>query len=80
MARAQETLFRWGGSNQQPVVSGKRDLPEERLSQRAKAVPIYSTPLMNDTRGEGVITALSGDGKNGDYVARRFAAQGAGVF
>ncbi|MEL7360308.1 MAG: caspase family protein [Cyanobacteria bacterium J06560_6] len=55
LARAQETLFRWGGSNQQPVSSGKSD--------RTKDSPIYSTPLMDGTRGEGVITALSGDGK-----------------
>ncbi len=55
LARVQETLLRWGGSNQQPVVSGSRN--------SSKGTPIYSAPLLDSSRGEGVITAVSNDGK-----------------
>ena len=55
LARTQETLSRWGGSSQQPTISGKQD--------RTKEFPVYSTSLMDSTRGEGVITDLSDDGK-----------------
>lgn len=50
--RSQEVLSRWGGSNQQPIVSGTTKTPA-----------MYNTPLMDNTRGEAVITELSTDGK-----------------
>ncbi|MEL7141006.1 MAG: caspase family protein [Cyanobacteria bacterium J06631_9] len=53
VARSQEMLSRWGGSNQQPVL----------VAANKKTSPLYSTPLLNDTRGEGVITDVSNDGK-----------------
>lgn len=56
MARVQETLLRWGGSNQQPVIKGSRD--------RTKNHPIYGTSLIEASRGEGIITALSEDGRS----------------
>ncbi len=54
LARAQETLLRWGGSSQQPVVS----------AGKPKEAPMYNTPLIASTRGEGVITEVSSDGKS----------------
>ncbi len=53
MARAQETLVRWGGSSQQPTVIGP-----------AQKTPIYHTPLIDQTRGEAVIKEVSADGKS----------------
>ena len=53
VARSQELLSRWGGSNQQPALSAATN----------KTTPLYHTPLLNDTRGEGVITEVSGDGQ-----------------
>ncbi len=55
MAIAQETLRRWGGSNQQPIIDGRRD--------KSQIIPVYNTPAIDSTRGEGVITDLSGDGR-----------------
>ncbi len=52
MARAQEKLVRWGGSSQQPAVSGP-----------AQKTPIYHTPLIDQTRGEAVIKEVNADGK-----------------
>ena len=59
----QETLRRWGGSNQIPAVSGKRMGKAPLMESRAKAVPIYDTPAIESNRGEGVIKDLSKDGK-----------------
>lgn len=60
IGRSQETLLRWGGSNQQPTVSGRRKVD---LRNPAKTPPIYSTPLLANTRGEGVVTGVSADGQ-----------------
>ena len=54
LGTVQETLSRWGGSNQQPVIGGKPG--------SAKGTPIYSTPLMDNMRGQGVVTDISADG------------------
>ena len=56
LGRSQETLLRWGGSNQQPDGEGGSVKPD-------KNSPMYHTPLLEGTRGSGAITALSGDGK-----------------
>ncbi|MEL7330940.1 MAG: caspase family protein [Cyanobacteria bacterium J06560_2] len=55
LARSRETLLRWGGSNQQPVLSGSQN--------SSKDTPVYSAALMDRTRAEGVITEVSSDGK-----------------
>ncbi len=60
LGRSQETLLRWGGSNQQPTVSGRRKVD---LRNPAKTPPIYGTPVLANTRGEGVVTGVSADGK-----------------
>lgn len=52
VARSQETLVRWGGSNQQPMANGP-----------VQKTPIYYTPLIDQSRGGGVITEVSTDGK-----------------
>ncbi len=54
LSRAQETLLRWGGSSQQPAVS----------AIQPRDTPIYNTPLPDGTRGEGVITEVSSDGRS----------------
>ncbi|MGC1218636.1 MAG: caspase family protein [Phormidesmis sp.] len=54
LSRAQETLLRWGGSSQQPMIS----------ASQPKETPMYNTPLREGTRGEGVITDVSSDGKS----------------
>ena len=53
MARAQETLVRWGGSSQQPVAAGP-----------IQKTPIYNTPLLDQTRGGAVVKEVSADGKS----------------
>ncbi|MGC1310012.1 MAG: caspase family protein [Phormidesmis sp.] len=55
VGRSQETLLRWGGSNQQPIASGSRKL--------SKNPPIYDTPLVDGTRGEGTIQKVSPNGQ-----------------
>ncbi|MBE9063125.1 caspase family protein [cf. Phormidesmis sp. LEGE 11477] len=52
VARSQEVLVRWGGSNQQPIADGP-----------VQKTPIYHTPLIDQTRGGAVITSVSEDGK-----------------
>ncbi|EDX87436.1 caspase domain protein [Synechococcus sp. PCC 7335] len=52
LARSQETLVRWGGSNQQPIASGP-----------IQATPIYYTSLIEQTRASAVVTEVSSDGK-----------------
>ena len=60
LERAQETLVRWGGSDQQPIASNR----SERVAKTStEEIPAYGTPLIEGTRGEGVITQLSKDGK-----------------
>lgn len=53
MARAQETLVRWGGSSQQPIATGP-----------VQKTPIYNTPLLDQTRGGAVVKEVSADGKS----------------
>ncbi|MEM9090899.1 MAG: caspase family protein [Cyanobacteria bacterium P01_F01_bin.53] len=60
IGRSQETLLRWGGSNQQPTLSGRR---KQDVTKPAKSTPIYDTPLIDTTRAEGVITEVSPDGQ-----------------
>lgn len=56
LSRSQETLMRWGGSNQQPEGTGGAVKLE-------KSTPVYNAPLVEGTRGNGVIQSASGDGK-----------------
>jgi hypothetical protein len=64
LGRSQETLMRWGGSNQQPEASGSRNLDLIHLEKTPEKTPsIYSTPLLDGFRGEGVIQSISADGK-----------------
>ncbi|MEO1393870.1 MAG: caspase family protein [Cyanobacteria bacterium J06634_5] len=60
VGRSQESLVRWGGSNQQPTLSGNRKLD---LNNPDKTTPLYDTPLRDTTRAEGVIIDTSTDGK-----------------
>lgn len=60
VGRSQESLVRWGGSNQQPTLSGNRKLD---LNNPDKTTPIYDTPLRDSMRAEGVIIDTGGDGK-----------------
>jgi len=52
--QSKEILSRWGGSNQQPEIIGGR------TSNKAA---VYDTPLIDNSRGEAVITDISGDGQ-----------------
>ncbi|MEO1685005.1 MAG: caspase family protein [Cyanobacteria bacterium J06631_12] len=58
LARSQEILARWGGSTQQPAVSGTKS-----GTGAAKNAAIYNTPLVGRTRGEGIVQSLSADKK-----------------
>ncbi|NJM98605.1 MAG: hypothetical protein HC800_16905 [Phormidesmis sp. RL_2_1] len=69
LGQSQETLLRWGGSNQQPTASGNLNVDVSQLdsghldlSTLAKTPPIYDTPLLSQTRGQGVIQTISADG------------------
>ncbi|MGB3291602.1 MAG: caspase family protein [Phormidesmis sp.] len=59
LGRSQETLLRWGGSNQQPVASSDRKLD---LRTPEKTPPVYSTPLLAGTRGQGTVQSITPDG------------------
>ena len=54
LARSQEKLLRWGGSNQQPTASGSLD-----LRSLEKTPPPYNTPLIEGTRGIGAVQAVN---------------------
>jgi len=56
IGRSQETLVRWGGSNQIPNGDGGSTSPR-------KNAPIYNTALLEGTRGNGFIQSISRDGK-----------------
>lgn len=56
LKRSQETLFRWGGSDQQPQGDGGT-LPLK------KQAPIYNTALLSEKRGNGIVQSVSDDGK-----------------
>jgi hypothetical protein len=58
LGRSQETLLRWGGSDQQPTID---DLAGSS-SPEVKS-PLYDTPLLRNTQGEGVIQSISADGR-----------------
>lgn len=62
LGRSQETLMRWGGSRQQPVASVKGTAIQAQLDL-TKTPPLYDTPLLTGTRGQGVIQDISADGK-----------------
>ena len=57
LGRSQETLVRWGGSNQQPNVSGNRNPALQKSSE--STAPVYDTPILEGTRGEGVIESVN---------------------
>lgn len=59
LGRSQETLLRWGGSDQQPVASSDRRLD---LRQPEKTPLVYETPLLAGTRGQGVVQSTTGEG------------------
>ena len=54
LARSQERLLRWGGSNQQPTASGSLD-----LRSLEKTPPPYNTPLLEGTRGIGAVQTVN---------------------
>ncbi len=58
LGRSQETLMRWGGSNQQPTLSGNRGLD---ILKSDKTRPIYGTPVVSDLQGQGVIQSINAD-------------------
>lgn len=58
LGRSQETLMRWGGSNQQPIFSGSR---VSDLLGSDKTRSLYNTPILSDTQGQGVITSINAD-------------------
>ncbi|MEO1621343.1 MAG: hypothetical protein AAFU53_09980, partial [Cyanobacteria bacterium J06632_3] len=60
LARSQETMLRFGGSNQQPVASGIRSASKQ--GNGIYNVPLAG-PIAETGRGEGVITAVNSDGK-----------------
>ncbi len=62
LGRSQETLLRWGGTHQQPVASVK-GIPVQAQLDLTKTPPLYDTPLMTGTRGQGMIQEISADGK-----------------
>ncbi len=62
LGRSHETLVRWGGSNQQPNVSGNRNPALQKSSE--STAPVYDTPILEGTRGEGVIKSVNSDGKS----------------
>ncbi len=59
LGRSQETLLRWGGSNQQPSVSSSRKLD---LRTPEKTPPLYDTPLLPGTRGQGAVQSITAEG------------------
>ncbi len=59
LGRSQETLVRWEG-DQQPKVGGSRNL---NLQSPEKNSLVYDTPMVESSRGEGVIQAINSDGK-----------------
>ncbi len=59
LGRSQETLLRWGGSNQQPAASSSRKLD---LRTPEKTPPIYDTPLLPGTRGQGAVQSITVEG------------------
>ena len=56
LARSQETLVRWGESNQQPEGDGGT------LALKKQA-PIYNAALIAEKRGSGVVQSVSSDGR-----------------
>ncbi len=62
LGRSQETLLRWGGAHQQPIASVK-GTPIQAQLDLTQTPPLYDTPLMTGTRGQGVIQEISADGK-----------------
>ena len=54
LGRSQETLMRWGGSNQQPDGTGSAAKPEK---------PVYNAALLESSRGSGVIQSVDGGGQ-----------------
>ena len=56
LGRSQETLIRWGGSNQQPEGEGG-------TVKLKKNEPVYNTALVEESRGNGAIQSISGDGR-----------------
>ncbi len=54
LARSQERLLRWGGSNQQPTAIGSFD-----LRSLEKTPPPYNTPLIEGTRGIGAVQTVN---------------------
>lgn len=59
LGRSQETLLRWGGSDQQPAASSNRKLD---LRAPEKTPPIYETPLLAGTRGQGTVQSITAEG------------------
>lgn len=55
LGRSQETLIRWGGSNQQPSGEGS-------ANNLKKNAPIYNAALLEGARGSGFVQSVSRDG------------------
>ena len=56
VGRSQETLIRWGGSDQQPDGEGG-------TVALKKNEPIYNAALVEESRGNGAVQSVNGDGK-----------------
>ncbi len=56
LGQSQETLIRWGGSNQQPSGEGS-------AVNLKKNASIYNAPLLEGTRGSGFVQSVGKEGK-----------------
>ena len=76
VGQARETLARWGGSDQQPVLLGAAGRAEsnQKASQKAsqkvssknaadKTPKVYYTPALAENRGIGIVREVSADGQ-----------------
>ena len=67
VGRVKESLVRWGGSDQQPVLAGVtgRALASVQGKKLApdKTPEVYSTPTLAECRGIGVVQEVSADGQ-----------------
>ncbi|MFK8182060.1 MAG: caspase family protein [Phormidesmis sp.] len=67
LGRTRETLMRWGGSNQQPLLSGTASgMPDTQVltpKAMAKMPAVYNTPILAGQNGLGVVQTVSADGQ-----------------
>ena len=64
-----ETLIRWGGSDQQPVLAGRAAgsisdaQPSGKKTAVDKSPAVYNTSVLAETRGIGIVKEISADGQ-----------------